>query len=209
MKTHILSVYSSLTLVAILLQGISLLNALMVWMDVDMLQTILADKEEIHNLGEIPLSRAPVAMIFVADKHYGMQADEEWESLFGDNSGFIRLDAVSNPFELSLYHQLHCLNGLRKLLIHPGWEGDEEKEWHFRHCLNFLRQAILCNGDTTLEPSFQYELENGTSVPASHGTNVAQECRDWTAVRSFVENNGRSFRDIPYNLSLKQGSEQW
>jgi hypothetical protein len=131
-----------------------------------------------------------------------MQSDSDWDSLFGSHKGFVRLDASSNPFEPSVYHQLHCLNGLRNIFMQPGWADNKNTNWHVNHCLNYLRQAILCNGDTTLEPSFLYRLKNGKYAPAAHGTGVVHECRDWTAVRRFAENNYRQFKDIPFKITL-------
>lgn len=135
-----------------------------------------------------------------------MQSDQDWDSLMpvGYQSGFVRLDASNAPFEPSIYHQLHCLNNLRNIFMQPGWANDTHKEWHVNHCLNYIRQTILCTGDITLEPSFEYTLRNGNRVPASHGSDVAHVCRDWTTVRSFSENNYRLFKDVPFNISTPQ-----
>lgn len=159
--------------------------------------------EKGDSMQEIPVRVNHVAMVFKADIYYGMSSDKEWESLMpsGYHSGFIRLNASSSPFEPSLYHQLHCLNNLRKIYMGPSWAGDDIKEWHVKHCLNFIFRAVLCNGDTTLEPSFQYELNDGRLIPATHGVNVTHRCRDWTVVRSFAEGNYRLYKDVPFNIT--------
>lgn len=166
----------------------------------------LADRSSVDKsqiMQGIPIPADSVAMIFKADTYYGMSSGREWDSLMpsGYHSGFIRLNASSNPFEPSLYHQLHCLNNLREIYMEPGWTGDDNKEWHVKHCLNYLLRAVLCNGDTTLEPSFLYKLDDGRLVPASHGVNVTHRCRDWTTVRSVVENNYRVYKDVPFNIT--------
>lgn len=79
----------------------------------------------------------------------------------------------------------------------PGWEDNHAKDRHVKHCLNFILRAVLCNADTTLEPSFKYKRHDGRIVPAASGKNVVHRCRDWTMVRSFAENNYRTYKDIP------------
>lgn len=132
-----------------------------------------------------------------------MLADEDWESLMPDgyHYGFIRLNSSSKPLEPSIYHQLHCLNTLRKIYMEPGWASDDQKSWNVRKCLNFIRQAILCNGDITLEPSFEYTLDDGRHVPGAHGMDVAHKCRDWTRVRTFTEDNHRTFESVPFKFT--------
>ncbi|RDW68187.1 hypothetical protein BP6252_09583 [Coleophoma cylindrospora] len=58
---------------------------------------------------------------------------------------------------LGFFHQLHCLNMLRKF-IHLDYYKETEPDWysqpylrgHADHCVDMLREALMCHGDTTL-----------------------------------------------------------
>ncbi|RDW57656.1 hypothetical protein BP5796_12457 [Coleophoma crateriformis] len=58
---------------------------------------------------------------------------------------------------LGFFHQLHCLNMLRKF-IHLDYYKETEPDWysqpylqgHADHCIDMLREALMCHGDTTL-----------------------------------------------------------
>ncbi len=69
--------------------------------------------------------------------------------------------------------------------MNPGWEDDIEKQDGAHHCLNVLRQAVLCNGDTTLEPSHSELRSNGKEVAAASGMDVLHVCRNWEELQNF------------------------
>lgn len=73
--------------------------------------------------------------------------------------------------------------------MNPGWADDSAKQNTAHHCLNVIRQAVLCNGDTTLEPSHLETLENGKSVAAASGMGVLHVCRDWEQLRTSAASN--------------------
>ncbi|KAF9218572.1 hypothetical protein BS17DRAFT_762184 [Gyrodon lividus] len=101
--------------------------------------------------------------------------------------GFLQLGREGQIYELSLYHQLHCLDGLRRAFLAGSCEA-EHMAWHIHHCLNHLRQSILCAADTTLEPASDYVI-NGKHTPGASGMNVVHRCRDWEQVREYAERN--------------------
>lgn len=134
-----------------------------------------------------------------------VEAAYEWHSAYpGENLGFVRLGPKKRFFSLALYHQIHCLDSLRKAILAPptASEGghahtrrdttneDGKTSVHFTkrdsahssHCLNYLRQTILCAADLTLEP----ETELG-SQDVGEGLAVTHVCRDWSKVHRFVE----------------------
>ncbi|KIL71222.1 hypothetical protein M378DRAFT_154723 [Amanita muscaria Koide BX008] len=122
----------------------------------------------------LPLSshRARVRIGFENTKHYELDTEQgarEWEALVpGD--GVVYLGPEKEPFSVSLFHQLKCLDVLRREIV------DGKRTEVARHCLNYIKQMILCRGDVHLE-SFNY---------ASHIDPIDQsgewECRDWDAV---------------------------
>ena len=105
-----------------------------------------------------------------------------------DHEGFIHVPApglcnlstntaivpgVENVYLQSMYHQLHCLRDLQRMVMsslsrrtkesgiemeetagegerYPGREGIYNA-YHAQHCFDYLRQGIMCAGDTRLE----------------------------------------------------------
>lgn len=120
-----------------------------------------------------------------ANQHYGMNADQEWETLLPSNysSGFQFDPADKRQHFISVYHQIFCLNALRKLYMNPGWEDNIRKQDEAHHCLNVLRQAVLCNSDTTLEPSHLELHSDGKEVAAASGMDVLHACRNWEELK--------------------------
>ncbi len=142
--------------------------------------------------GEVPFKLDQIAQLVDANAYYGMSADDEWQSLLPSNhASGVHLDPTSEQtLRVSVYHQLSCLNALRQLYMNPGWGDDQTKTETAHHCLNILRQAVLCNGDTTLEPSHPETLSNGNVVAAASGMDVLHVCRDWEQLRTLTENDG-------------------
>ncbi|KAJ7037257.1 hypothetical protein C8F04DRAFT_421478 [Mycena alexandri] len=153
-----------------------------------------------QDIMQLPIHVHPAALTVETTDHYGLDAEAEWSSLMpsGHGFGFVRFDPHSRPWEPSVYHQLHCLSTLRQFFVHGA---ANMSQWHMDHCLNHLRQAILCNADTTLEPSYIYRLSDNTSTSAASGIGVVHTCADWTQVRSFVEENQIQYTGVPLILS--------
>ncbi|PVH96580.1 hypothetical protein DM02DRAFT_617124 [Periconia macrospinosa] len=92
------------------------------------------------------------------------ETDAAWESIFPPKGGFFS-DSIIAPTgaSLAVYHQLHCLDGIRHAyytLFDAVMDGhnvtfseldDYSTDWHTRHCLDFLRQMLMCNADLTVE----------------------------------------------------------
>ncbi|KAF5347293.1 hypothetical protein D9756_009977 [Leucocoprinus leucothites] len=154
----------------------TIFNAILTWNDFRLLSSLRRDSELKYLPGrnEAPISLKPVLQLVDANGHYGMSADVEWATLLPSNHATgIHLDPThERPYFISAYHQISCLNTLRKLYVNPGWADDTRKKDTAHHCLNVLRQAVLCNGDTTLEPSHPESHSNGKAVAAASGMEV-------------------------------------
>lgn len=53
---------------------------------------------------------------------------------------------------LDVFHQLHCLDSLRRATYPEAYEHEgSPHHWHLHinHCIDYLRQAIMCHGDTS------------------------------------------------------------
>ncbi len=120
-----------------------------------------------------PLDIRDVLLVPEDTVHYGItgsRADEEWQSLFPKGGGFVCLGPERRKFGLALYHEMHCLDRIRRGI------SKNDYNQHIHHCINYLRQAILCEADTTMEPA---ALRLGGQVVT---TRVQRMCRDWTQV---------------------------
>lgn len=79
-----------------------------------------------------------------------------------------------------MWHQIHCLNRLRAVLLN----GDDGSD-HTEHCFHYLRESILCAADTTLEPGGTSRLlANGDKVAT--GIRTDHTCRDWKQVYDWM-----------------------
>ncbi|KAF5329905.1 hypothetical protein D9758_018700 [Tetrapyrgos nigripes] len=152
---------------------------------------------------KLPILVNTAALRVEANDYYNIHSDQEWSSLFtplpGYPFGFVQLESEEDGtkafFEPAVYHQMHCLDILRQMIVHHDWSdraSEERAIWHVNHCLNMVRQAILCNADTTLEPSYIFDVVNGRNQSAASGLDVMHVCRDWSQIRSYVEENYRS-----------------
>ena len=148
-----------------------------------------------------------VEMTFEETVHYplsGAQAETEWNTLrrMDSHHGYIRLGPDKRVLAVAMFHELHCVNTLRKALVdRTHTEGSDH---HVQHCLNYLRQLFLCSADSTLEP---YDFTNRDFENERLG--VTRQCRDWSIVyeetqRNYVEwlewlrNNRTMVRTFPF-----------
>lgn len=113
-------------------------------------------------------------------RHYGVaepEADDEWNALT-PNDGIIYLGTEKRPFSLSMFHQLRCLDIIRKSLRDRASKAPSELDGH---CLNYLRQMILCSGGTEVDlfagPTGQIPIYS------------MRTCNNWNAVYSKVRDN--------------------
>ncbi|KZT04285.1 uncharacterized protein LAESUDRAFT_728090 [Laetiporus sulphureus 93-53] len=108
----------------------------------------------------------------------------EWSSIVPGESGLLHLGPHRQPFTVSMFHQLRCLNVIREELLFDRDKDDESARSELaRHCLNYVKQMVLCRGDLQLEP---FLAPSNTAPIDLYGT---YECRDWGAVYKEIERN--------------------
>lgn len=120
-----------------------------------------------------PLDIHQVFLVPEDTVHYGIagsNADIEWESIIPPGRGFVRLGRERRWFGIALYHQVHCLDLIRRAI------GNQNYTKHVHHCFNYLREAVLCEADTTIEGQV---LSLGSGVGS---TTAEKMCNDWTQV---------------------------
>ncbi|TDZ37772.1 Oxidase ustYa [Colletotrichum trifolii] len=134
---------------------------------------------------ELPLKVRTIQAQFRDDPdHYGLEgpvATAEWNEIRPPGKGFVFLGEEHFAFGVSMWHQMHCLNHIRAVLVN----GDDGSD-HTLHCFHYLRQGILCAADTTIEPGGTNKmLPNGDKVAAGDG--AVHTCRDWRQVHDWME----------------------
>ncbi|KAJ7268003.1 hypothetical protein C8J57DRAFT_1326357 [Mycena rebaudengoi] len=113
----------------------------------------------------------------------GASAKVQWESMVPKNGGIVHVGPEKTPYMLSMFHQLKCLDILRRMYVedHHG-----ELDAIGRHCLNYLRQTVLCRADLRLE---SLQDPDGLHAIDMYGDFT---CTDWRQVYATVEENEKS-----------------
>lgn len=120
---------------------------------------------------------------------HGPLAEGAWERVYPDGFGFVRLGPSRRILCVSMFHQLHCVEKLRRALADP--DDPIATIPHLQHCMNYLRQMVLCGADTTLEPASQ---DPATGLETT-GVGVTHMCRDWDAVYDTINHNYARWMD--------------
>ncbi|KAJ4473267.1 hypothetical protein C8J55DRAFT_562800 [Lentinula edodes] len=134
------------------------------------------------------------------DSTYPLTDDKKWASIVPPKHGFVRLGPLGTPFAIAMYHQLHCVNGIRFAYVAARDElfkhvkDREDAFQHVNHCFDIIRQSLLCKADTTL-------------IPLGPDKQHTRRCRDWTQVRGFVDDNHRFWADTPLQLPANRSSK--
>ncbi|KAI0648778.1 hypothetical protein C8Q79DRAFT_903489, partial [Trametes meyenii] len=139
----------------------------------------------------VPLSQHTrnAALVVEDTVHYPPNDTAEWSSLFPAGSGgFVQLGPHGRLFGVSMFHQLHCLDKMRRAIVAPP-----DSEWessHTQHCLNYVRQMLLCASSVRLEPVKEADDERGSGGGLKvDGLGLEHRCRDWSLLREKVEEN--------------------
>lgn len=128
------------------------------------------------NPGHIRLTMADTQRFQIVGDH----EEEDWGRLFPQGYGFAYLGDNFEMFGVSMFHQFHCLQTVRQAII------DRDIYGHAQHCLTYLRNSILCSADLTLEPQFEHGKVDGLGV--------THQCRNWTAVYEWLDDNYAKYR---------------
>ena len=103
-------------------------------------------------------------------------------------------NAKGEVYDISVFHQLHCLRHVRTFLftLKAGMDYNStaetydrmlrHQEEHVYHCFDYIRQALMCNADLTVEwPRTEVD---GSRV-AVDGWGVAHQCKNWVSAMCF------------------------
>ncbi|KAJ7596521.1 hypothetical protein C8J56DRAFT_1158593 [Mycena floridula] len=126
------------------------------------------------------------------------ELDERWFNLYKDTSIAIsqaQADHLTNKtspapgqegkylITLSMFHQLHCLNLLRKSL-YPEYYPKTEVD-HLDHCVDTLREAVTCTSDVT---PLVWAWNDTRNKPEPQ-FNAFHVCRDFPAIQEWAHEN--------------------
>ncbi|KAL2167192.1 hypothetical protein VTG60DRAFT_1604 [Thermothelomyces hinnuleus] len=92
--------------------------------------------------------------------------------------------------QLDVFHQLHCLNRLRKLLypkvyhtdVTSGPDEAADTLYHLEHCVESLRQSLLCATDASTI-FWDWSPANGRMMG---NTATTHTCRDFERIRDWA-----------------------
>lgn len=102
----------------------------------------------------------------------------------GEHQVFLGPD--KRPFTIAMFHQLKCLDIVRRDFI--NLENAPLSDLG-NHCLNYLYQTVLCHANTRLEPLRTHIWEK--SAAAWEQDNM---CKDWEAVYNAAEDNWAEYQ---------------
>ncbi|KAJ7139280.1 hypothetical protein C8R44DRAFT_605676, partial [Mycena epipterygia] len=92
--------------------------------------------------------------------------------------------------QLDVFHQLHCLNLIRKALdpaYYPEWNITKAgfARGHISHCVEWIRHSIMCQSDTSVIV-WQWDPKDNGSFPE---VGVPHTCRNFDAIRQWGKDN--------------------
>ncbi|TVY13892.1 Oxidase ustYa [Lachnellula arida] len=150
--------------------------------------------KEMHSGDFIHLSTEPETFIY--NRIYGAKpsnaTSEAWDTLFPSQGGFFKHPTLApQRSALSVFHQLHCLNGIHNgywFLFEAATSGTKVSESeipmkatppHIRHCIDLLRQSLMCQPDISIEPKVR-------GMGGVSGFGVEHKCKDWKQLMNWV-----------------------
>ncbi|KAI3337573.1 hypothetical protein HD806DRAFT_518387 [Xylariaceae sp. AK1471] len=102
---------------------------------------------------------------------------------------------------LDVFHQLHCLDTLRRALYPDYYPREASRRTHLlhqEHCVDYLRQAIMCHADTT--PVLQQRLpqanRTGPNFETFHTCGSVEDLVSWSRQRNAGARSGTQGREV-------------
>ncbi|KZS87710.1 hypothetical protein SISNIDRAFT_419206 [Sistotremastrum niveocremeum HHB9708] len=137
------------------------------------------------------------------------ESDEAWESLYRIGISRISRDQASllpnwteaipgdedhYAVALDVFHQLHCLNLIRKALLPKRYgpsdpivhttdpAGNAVAFDHVDHCINSVRESLMCNADIAVNV-WQWDPKKMVSAPRLDNLHV---CKNWDDIYEWA-----------------------
>lgn len=109
---------------------------------------------------------------------------------------------------LSVFHQIHCLDAVRREAYAQHYYPDGVNDTtgmhrlHLSHCIHYLLQNILCQANTDIYTHIWTDAQ-ATAWP---DFNVNAQCRDFDAVKSWHKKNAVDLKSFD-NLRAPSGAK--
>ncbi|KLO16599.1 hypothetical protein SCHPADRAFT_822981, partial [Schizopora paradoxa] len=136
----------------------------------------------------------PVALRISSTAHYTLDDDDEWSRIIppGPKGHLVYIRDSADPLKIrpytvTLFHQLKCLDILRRQFNLLIKESASQMRPLARHCMSYLRQIILCR------PNIWLESTRGSRATGSRAYDIV--CQDWTRVYEEAEANRKAYND--------------
>ncbi|KAF2664984.1 hypothetical protein BT63DRAFT_464245 [Microthyrium microscopicum] len=180
---------------------------------------------EITTFGENFYQKTPY-MCNVTDGLPTNATDKKWIDLYDfgnswvtkDDARQLTLDTVQLPnsdlyvTQLTVFHDLHCLNVLRKSLYPDRYMSDYDDfinkdgsrnytsvdAQHYDHCIDNLRRSIMCHGDVSTI-SWSYNKYRRVPLP---DLRLTKTCRNYDKLREWGHEH-----EVMTALKWKHGPE--
>lgn len=130
--------------------------------------------------------------------------DESWNYLFSNMSIRVTDEEISTKRQssinlpnggrlawLGVYHELHCVKVLRKMVYreyyHPNLTDADlrDRQVHADHCVDMLRQALMCHGDVESLTTFIWDERY--KKPLLSPQRPSHTCYDWEEMTGSLQ----------------------
>ncbi|KAK8010984.1 Protein of unknown function DUF3328 [Apiospora arundinis] len=141
---------------------------------------------------------------------------EELYRLNKNSTNRIQVDGGDYLGVLGVYHHLHCLNNLRRLVHWDYYEsmfGEEESnghgpfdKGHSDHCINAIRQALMCHANVELHTGI-WVYDPQRPQASQLGSHSQATCVKWDSLNNWARSRALvpgeyTYRPVPYDKSL-------
>ncbi|KAI0129731.1 hypothetical protein BJ170DRAFT_617379 [Xylariales sp. AK1849] len=137
-------------------------------------EVITVDKEAVVNSGKLP--------------RLSVKAPTSWG--LGDDAYIAQID---------VFHQIHCLNELRKEIHFDYYYGDRttvlpDHALHKKHCIHMLLQNLMCHADADIITHnwVHYDVADQPTRPYAEPLadfSVIKKCRDFDSLLAWTQKN--------------------
>ncbi|KAI8633233.1 hypothetical protein F5Y19DRAFT_471501 [Xylariaceae sp. FL1651] len=141
------------------------------------------------------------------------EIDATWDSLEdvfyvlldGDEADKVRDHTIlENGYWLTgldVFHQLHCLDTLRRGLhpeYYPIQASPRTERLHLDHCIDYLRQTLMCHGDASPVNHKWYPQSHryGPDFSVVHNCKPFDELVQWSRLRNRAAREGTQGKEI-------------
>ena len=107
--------------------------------------------------------------------------------------------------QIDVFHQIHCLNSLRKAAFHEHYHPPTGalQVQHLKHCLHMLVQNLMCSANVDLITHNWIETQRHPFPDFS----INHQCRDFEAVRAWSEEHKVETKEMVEAMEVPADAE--